>query len=209
MGVLLPPSRPFPLQYPRFHILPNLPTGVYNLLNSQTTPPLPCALSLIPPDPARDSLHNNDGCCDLAPSDAKRIAFHDLSVTYQDVAARDWLSETSDTPPLAPGLNLLINDFSLSSSPGLGSLVFRRNGQAHQESLGPPHHTHGCHLSMRRRPRGLFLAQDLLGLSHQKPRRRRQAIPYSPNYQSVIRPLRPRLGVASEATRWHRAAPKH
>jgi hypothetical protein len=58
-------------------------------------------------------------------------------------------------------------------------------------------------------PRSLLLAQNLLGLSHQKPRCGRKALPSPTNHQPDPRRRRARLGMAIASARRHWSAPLH
>jgi hypothetical protein len=58
-------------------------------------------------------------------------------------------------------------------------------------------------------PRSLLLAQNLLGLSHKKPRWRRQTFPHPANRQRHPRRRRSRLGMAASASRRHWTPPLH
>lgn len=59
----------------------------------------------------------------------------------------------------------------------------------------------------RRSPRGLLLAQDLLGLSHKEPRLGCQTLPNPANHQHAPRIPGPDVGVALAIARGHRPAP--
>jgi len=59
------------------------------------------------------------------------------------------------------------------------------------------------------RHRRILLAQNLLGLPHQKPRHRREAAPHPPNHQPTLWLRHVSLGMAARFHRWNGHASQH